>query len=103
MAVTPDASRAGYWRAHVSLAEAGWLVQREAWYPGWRARVDGQDVPVVRADVLYRAVSLSAGAHDVEIYFESAAFVHGMWVTFGGLVIVALLLAAPILRTRVRR
>ncbi len=103
MAVTPDASRAGYWRAHVSLAEAGWLVQREAWYPGWRARVDGQDVPVVRADVLYRAVSLSAGAHDVEIYFESAAFVHGMWVTFGGLVIVALLLAAPIIRTRVRR
>jgi uncharacterized membrane protein YfhO len=85
------------------MPEPGILLQREAWYPGWRARVDGSDVPVLRADVLYRAVALGAGEHDVELYFESTSFQRGLLVTLGGLMIVALLLAAPIIRTRVRR
>jgi hypothetical protein len=103
LAVTPDAAGPGAWHAHISMPEPGILLQREAWYPGWRARVDGSDVPVLRADVLYRAVALGAGEHDVELYFESTSFQRGLLVTLGGLMIVALLLAAPIIRTRVRR
>ena len=56
----------------MSLPAAGYLLQREAWYPGWRARVDGVDTPVLRADLLYRAMPLGAGAHDVEISFDSS-------------------------------
>jgi hypothetical protein len=91
------------WRGTVVLPAAGYLVQREAWYPGWRARVDGADTPVERANVLYRAVALPAGTHEVEVYFESNSFQRGMWLTLAGLVITGLLLAAPIIRTRVRR
>ncbi|HEV7664622.1 MAG TPA: hypothetical protein VGQ62_13870, partial [Chloroflexota bacterium] len=65
-AVTPDMSRPERWHARVSLPQPGYLLQRETWYPGWHARVDGVDTPLLRADVLYRAVPLSAGEHDVE-------------------------------------
>jgi uncharacterized membrane protein YfhO len=103
VAVTPDSVNAGRWRARVTLPQDGYLLQREAWYPGWQARVDGVDTPVVHADVLFRAVPLRAGTHDVEVYFESASFQHGAWVSLAGLGLVALLLVLPILRTRVRR
>ncbi len=103
MTVTPQGSSATGWRAHVSLPRRGYLLQREAWYPGWRARVDGQETPVVRADVLYRAVPLPAGDHDVEVYFESSTFQRGAIVTVAGLILVVGLLTLPILRTRVRR
>src|SRR5262249_46236125 len=58
VAVHPDLVSAELWHAHVSLSQAGYLLQREAWYPGWRARVDGNDVPVLRADSVFRAVAL---------------------------------------------
>jgi hypothetical protein len=103
IAVTPDKVSAGRWQARVRLTQDGYLLQREAWYPGWRARVDGIDVPVLRADVLLRAVALTAGEHDVEIYFESATFQRGLLISLVALAMVALLFALPIIRTRVRR
>ena len=85
----------------VSLSQPGYLLQREARYPGWRARVDGRDAPVLRADALFRAVQLGAGEHDVEIFFDSASFNRGAVVTLTGLLVIILLLAwRPIMRLR---
>lgn len=101
-AVTPSTSDAEHWRAHVALTAPGYLLQREAWYPGWHARVDGQDAPVVRADVLFRAVPLGAGEHDVEIFFDSAAWHRGALVSLLGLLAVLALLLVPWRRWPVR-
>ena len=93
------------WQAHVSLPQAGYLLQREAWYPGWRARVDGIDTPVLRADVLFRAVPLAAGDHDVEIFFDSGSFTRGALLSLAGLGIIIVMLAwrwLPIMRLRVQ-
>jgi hypothetical protein len=103
LAVTPQTRSPGMWRASVALPQAGYLLQREAWYPGWRARVDGVETGVVRADVLYRAVPVPAGVHEVEVFFESDSFQRGALVSVTGLVLAVLLLALPIIRTRVRR
>jgi len=92
MPVQPDDARSERWHARVSLAQPGYLLQREAWYPGWRARVDGVDTPVVRADVLFRAVPLDAGVHDVEVFFSAATFTRGGLLSLVGLVVTALLL-----------
>jgi hypothetical protein len=103
--VQPDQVAAERWHAHVSLTQPGYLLQREAWYPGWRARVDGVETPVVRADVLFRAVALAPGEHDVEIFFDSSTFKRGVLVSLGGLVVVILLLSwrwLPIMRMRVQ-
>ena len=101
--VAPDVVSAERFAARVSLSQAGYLLQREVWYPGWRARVDGVETPVLRADALFRAVPLSAGDHDVEVFFDSASFKRGAFVTLGALVVIIILLAwRPIMRLRVQ-
>ncbi|MGE5140941.1 MAG: YfhO family protein, partial [Rudaea sp.] len=39
-----------------------YLVLSEVYYPGWRAFVDGRETEVLRADGIFRAISLPAGA-----------------------------------------
>ena len=73
-------------------AEAGWLVLTDAWYPGWRAAVDGAPIEIARADVIFRAVPIPAGRHRVEFVFAprsvwagagiSLATVVGCLITF---------------------
>jgi uncharacterized membrane protein YfhO len=94
---------ADHWHAHVSLAQPGYLLQREAWYPGWRATIDGVDVPVLRADVVFRAVVLTAGEHDVQFAFDSSSFKRGALLSVAGLVVIIGFLASGlIIRTRVQ-
>lgn len=48
------------------LSAAGLLISSEVFYPGWVARVDGRQVPTLRAFGLLRAVALPAGRWRVE-------------------------------------
>jgi hypothetical protein len=55
----------------------GWLVVSDVWYPGWRAAVDGEATPVLRANFLFRAVSLPAGEHQVVFEYHPSSFTLG--------------------------
>lgn len=46
------------------------LVLSDAYYPGWRATVDGQAVPVFRADYYLRAVQIPPGNHSVRFFYR---------------------------------
>jgi hypothetical protein len=48
----------------------GFLIIGDVWYPGWRAWVDGQPAPVLRAYTTLRAVPVPAGAHVVILRYE---------------------------------
>ena len=52
------------------LSVPGYLVLADMDYPGWRALVDGQPRPIVRADGLFRAVYLGPGEHRIEFVYE---------------------------------
>ena len=41
----------------------------DVWHPWWRADVDGTEAPLLRANVLFRAVAVPAGRHIVTYRF----------------------------------
>jgi hypothetical protein len=49
----------------VDLAEPGLLVLADAWFPAWRASVDGEPAEVLPTNHLFRGVWLAAGKHRV--------------------------------------
>ena len=46
------------------------MVFSEIYYPEWQAFVDGEEVPVGRADYVLRAINVPAGKHTVRLLFE---------------------------------
>jgi hypothetical protein len=57
------------------------LLLSELYYPGWKAYVDGKDVPILRADYLLRAVKLNAGQHSITIVYRPMSFYIGSIIT----------------------
>ena len=72
----------------VTDSSGGWLVMHEQWAPGWRATIDGREVPLVRADHACRAVRVPAGSCRVETRYAPLSMRLG-----AGLGVVGLLLA----------
>jgi len=54
----------------VSAPRPGFVLFNSAWYPWWRATVDGAPVDVLKANVLFRAVQTPAGKHRIRFEFE---------------------------------
>lgn len=65
------------------------LLSDNYYVPGWTAYVDGQPVRTYRANYCFRAVAVPAGSHRVEFRMHSPAFATGLWITFGGVIVVA--------------
>jgi hypothetical protein len=60
-------------RLEVAAERDGLLVLHDLYYPGWEASVDGIRTPVVKANILFRGVEVSAGSHVVEFTFRPFA------------------------------
>jgi hypothetical protein len=91
------ASVTGYEAGRVGLETStgagGLLVLSEVYYPAWKAYVDGERVPLYRADHLLRAVPVPAGEHTVELRYESWTLRLGTVVSLlTGLILAALML-----------
>lgn len=58
-------------------------VFSEIYYqPGWKATVDGKEIPIVRADYVLRAMQLPAGSHKVDMVFEPKSYFTGEKVAY---------------------
>jgi uncharacterized membrane protein YfhO len=68
-----------------NLSEEGYLVLTDAHYPGWRALTDGLEMPIYRADLLFRAVYLPAGQHRVEFVYDPLSFKLGAAISLTAL------------------
>jgi hypothetical protein len=67
---------ATYTDTHITLTidtpEPGYLVLTDAYYPGWTATINGDPVPVERADVMFRAVRVRSGQSEVVFEYRPA-------------------------------
>jgi hypothetical protein len=54
----------------VEAAQAGFVVLHDVWHPWWTADVDGVAAPILKANVLFRAVYVPAGRHRLTFAFH---------------------------------
>lgn len=65
--------RADRVRIEADLSSDGYVVLTDTYDPGWRARVDGREAPLLRADVAFRAVAVPSGRHSLEMIYRPTA------------------------------
>jgi hypothetical protein len=63
-----------YANTHVAIdadsRDGGYVVLNDVWHPWWRAEIDGQHAPIIRANVLFRAVAVPRGRHRITFTFR---------------------------------
>lgn len=67
------------------LDRAGLAVFVEQYDPGWRATVDGREAPILRANLVMRAVQADAGRHSIVMTFHPPGLAAGAALSAIGL------------------
>ncbi len=78
---TISASSSTHMEVRTSSTTASFLVTSDAYYPGWRARIDGRDAPLYRADYALRGVMLPPGEHTVSFDYDPPRFYLGAGIS----------------------
>jgi Bacterial membrane protein YfhO len=65
-------------RIEARMQTAGLVVLTDLWNKGWRAYLDGQNVPVLRANHAVRGVVVPHGTHSLEFRYQPASFTWGV-------------------------
>jgi hypothetical protein len=65
-------------RVEAEAAGDATLVVADSWWPGWEATLDGTPVPILRADVLVRAIRWPAGRHVLEMRYRPPEVGYGL-------------------------
>jgi hypothetical protein len=76
------------------LSHPGILVLTDAYYPGWKVYINGNEGKILRANYFFRAVELEAGSHTVEFIYLPFSFKLGLAIslfTAGFLVTVSMI------------
>lgn len=63
------------------------LYLSDVYESGWKARIDGKQAPVLRANYAFRAMAVPAGSHTVRMYYQPRSVTIGMPVTVLSLLI----------------
>jgi len=59
------------------LSRPGYVVLLDRYDSNWHARIDGREVPVLRANQLFRAVYTPAGRHALRFYYRQSGLLAG--------------------------
>ena len=65
----------------VEASEPSLVVVAQTWYHNWRAYVDGQPAPLLRANHAFQAIQVPAGRHSIRLAYEDLAFQFGAAVS----------------------
>jgi hypothetical protein len=81
----------------VATPYQSFLVFSDAFYPGWRAYVDGLERPILRGNMLFRVVQVPEGSHEVVFRFEPLSVLLGLTIS-----LTAVTIALGVLATNIR-
>jgi hypothetical protein len=69
----------------VAAGAPGYLVLTDTFYPGWQVTVDGGPAEILRADLMFRAVRLEPGSHQVVFRYRPAGVRWGACISAAGM------------------
>jgi hypothetical protein len=61
----------------VNVSKPCIMVFSEIFYPKWKCKIDGKEVPVLQVNNSFRGVELANGKHSVEMYYSDSDFATG--------------------------
>lgn len=70
----------------------GLLFLSDNYYPGWNAYVDNVLTKIYRADYTFRAISIKAGKHTVQLNYMPKSFIYGALISAFSIVLTFLIL-----------
>jgi hypothetical protein len=88
--------------ADATAARPSLLVLTDVYFPGWKAEVDGREVPIERVNYLMRGVVVPPGEHRVELRYEPLSWRLGWIVSLLATLAVAAVAAVDWRRRRAR-
>ncbi|HEY2736895.1 MAG TPA: methyltransferase domain-containing protein, partial [Thermoanaerobaculia bacterium] len=71
------------------MKRAGWAVITETAWIGWRARIDGREVPLGIADHAFLALEIPEGWHKIELFYRPRSFELGLALSLAALGLIA--------------
>lgn len=71
----------------------GLLFVSDSWYPGWKAKIDGMDTQIIRANYAFRAVPLIAGDHEVEFFYDPESLRLGSYLSLFSVILLFAIIA----------
>jgi hypothetical protein len=86
----------------VAVQRPALLIIAEAWYPGWRARVDGKRAAVWEVNSMQQGVWVTPGTHVIELYFRPDALGYGALASAASLCAIAVVAVRGAVRRRPR-
>ncbi len=73
-------------RIQASIDSPGYLILTDTYYPGWQAEVDGAPAPIERADLYFRGVYLTPGAHEIAFTYAPPSASVGLGLSLAALI-----------------
>jgi len=83
-------------KIEVLISDPGYLVLSDVFYPGWKASIDGKEVPIYRANYTVRAIRVNPGDREISFFYKPQSFEIGKKISLGTILV---LLVVVILQT----
>lgn len=71
------------------MKRPGWAVITETAWTGWRARLDGREVPLGIGDHAFLALAIPEGWHEAELFYRPRSFELGLALSAAALILIA--------------
>jgi hypothetical protein len=74
-----------------NLVRPGFVLLLDRFDPNWHATLDGREVPILRANLMFRAVRCEPGMHEIHFYYRQTGLKAGAVLSLTTLVLLAFL------------
>ena len=70
----------------ITLGESRYLFLSIPYSNGWRAYINGNRSPILRANIAFMALELEAGHHEIELRYRTPGLIFGIFLSFVGFI-----------------